>query len=106
MEARINLRDFGGPVFVGRSNGAAVREQLNLNAADKTAEQIIVAIPDDTYSVNSSFFLGLFGPSISFFGSRDAFLNHYRLDAPQHVLSSLEELIERTLMSRGPLQIA
>jgi hypothetical protein len=106
MVTQINLNDFGGPVFVGRSNGAAVRERLDLNALDKCDGEIVVAIPEDTYSVNSSFFLGLFGPSISYFGSRDAFLGHYHLRAPQHVLLSLEELIERTLTSRGPLQIA
>jgi len=64
-----------------------------------------VVVPDGTYSVNSSFFLGMFGPSISHFGSRDAFLEHYPLEAPTHVRDSLEELIDRTLTSRGPLSV-
>lgn len=102
----INLSKFGGPVFVGRANGAAVRARLNLDALDTDGRPVEVSIPDGTYSVNSSFFLGMFGPSISHFGSREAFLSHYHFSAPEHVRTSLEELIERTLTSKGPLSVS
>ena len=101
----INLGKFGGPVFVGRANGAAVRERLKLDSLDTSDEPVRVSIPEGTYSVNSSFFLGMFGPSISHFGSRDAFLVHYNFQAPEHVRNSLEDLIDRTLSSQGPLVV-
>jgi len=101
----IDFAKLGGPVYVGRSNGAAVRARLKLDALDARDEPIVVRVPPSTYSVNSSFFLGMFGPSISRFGSREAFLQHYNLDAPEHVRASLEELIDRTLTSRGPLTV-
>jgi hypothetical protein len=102
----INLGNFGGPVFVGRANGAAVRARLDLDTLDKRGIPVVITVPESTYSVNSSFFLGMFGPSIGYFGSRDAFLRHYPIQAPAHVRNSLEELIERTLASRGPLLVS
>jgi len=102
----IDFAKLGGPVYVGRANGAAVRALLKLDALDAHDDPVIVSVPEGTYSVNSSFFLGMFGPSISHFGSRDAFLAHYRIEAPEHVRSSLEELIARTLDSRGPLSVS
>jgi hypothetical protein len=101
----IDFAKLGGPVYVGRANGAAVRAHLKLDALDTSAEQIIIRVPANTYSVNSSFFLGMFGPSISRFGSREAFFQRYDFDAPEHVRVSLEELIDRTLASRGPLAV-
>ena len=61
----IDFAKLGGPVYVGRANGAAVRALLKLDALDAHDDPVIVSVPEGTYSVNSSFFLGMFGPSIS-----------------------------------------
>jgi hypothetical protein len=102
----INFQQFGGPVFVGRANGAEARRKLGIDELDAAKNPIPVLIPPGTYAVNSSFFLGLFGPSLSHFESGEAFLRHYPLNGPDHVVGSLRDVINRALMSRGRLTLS
>ena len=62
-----NLIDFGrieGPVYTGRDRGASLRRDLDVDAMDSTNAPVEVRIPKSTYTISSSFFLGLFGPSV------------------------------------------
>jgi hypothetical protein len=81
----IDFKAFGGPVYVGRANGAQARRKLKVDALDQGVDPVVVIIPGETYAVNSSFVLGLFGPSLSHFETRDAFLNHYLIQAPEYI---------------------
>jgi len=101
----IDFAKLGGPVYVVRANGAQARQKLKVDALDAEKETIRVLIPERTYAVNSSFFLGMFGPSLTRFDSRDAFLGHYKFEGPEHVLETLRLVIERTLASRGKLAL-
>ena len=73
----IDLAKHQGPVFSGRERGVQVRELERLDEADQKQETLDVRIPPGTYSVTSSFFLGMFGPSIVRAGSTDAFFRKF-----------------------------
>lgn len=99
----IDFAQFGGPVFAGRPKGERARRQLHLDEQDKLADVVAVRIPDDTYSLNSSFFLGLFGPSVVNFKTRERFLAKYRFTAPGFVLDEIDKGIDRALTEVSPL---
>jgi hypothetical protein len=58
------FRSSGARVFAGRDRGREVRRVADLDSIDAGAATATVHVPPDTLSVNSSFFLGLFGPSV------------------------------------------
>jgi hypothetical protein len=68
-------------------------------------DPVRVVIPEDTYAVNSSFFLGMFGPSLARLDSRERFFAHYRVEAPEHVIEAIKLVIDRALASRGKLAL-
>jgi hypothetical protein len=51
-------------VFAGRDRGREVRRAANLDVLDQDPERVEVRIPTNTFAVNSSFFLAMFGKSI------------------------------------------
>ena len=63
-------------VFSGREAGYTCREFFKLDELDKAGTEITVIIPEEVYSVNSSFFLGMFGDSIRSLG-KDRFRSQY-----------------------------
>jgi len=76
----INLKDYLGKdcnVFSGRNSGTHLRNILKLNNLDNQ-ENIIVEfnVSDKIYSINSGFFLNLFGNSIRKLGKKE-FENKY-----------------------------
>lgn len=64
----IDLDDYRTPgvrVFAGRDRGNAVRLEVKLEELDMDPDvEVEVHVPEDISSVNTSFFLGLFGDSI------------------------------------------
>lgn len=105
---RVNLRDFGGKVYVGRPKGELGREKLRLSSAEATSDLIVIVVPPDTFAINSSFLLGLVGPAIKAMGSRDAFLQKYRFEATdqQHadfLDEAVDEAISHVLIPDKPL---
>ena len=65
---KINLDDYREAnvrVLSGREKGRTLRKQLKLGNYDKEGINIEVIVPDDIYSLNASFFLGLFQPEYS-----------------------------------------
>ena len=73
----IDFSKIEGPVYTGRGRGEDLRKLLKVDQLDSAENIVNVIIPNSTYSISSSFFLGLFGPSIIKSGSKDAFFNHY-----------------------------
>jgi hypothetical protein len=97
----IDLKKFAGPVYTGRPRGEAIRLQINLDKIDtdpSTAVKIIV--PEETFSLNSSFFLGLLGPSVRASGTREKFLEKFDFQCPDHILEFIDSGIERALQDR------
>lgn len=74
-------RTKGVRVFSGRARGLEVRKKEDLDSRDEDEQQVTVRIPDDTFAVTSSFFLGLFGPSIKRLGE-DGFHAKYHFEGP------------------------
>lgn len=105
MAQPIDFRKLGGPVFVGRANGAQVRQKLKIDQLDHQDDPVRVVIPADAYAVNSSFFLGMFGPSLAWFNSRERFFAHYRFEGPEHIVDALQLVVDRALASRGKLAL-
>lgn len=60
----VNFRSSGSKIFSGRDKGIAARNKLKLNEFDLINDYAEVLIPKDTWSMNSSFFGGLFEQSI------------------------------------------
>ena len=65
-------------VFTGRPQGKQVRDELGLDKIDKSKEIVTFIIPEDTSSINPSFFLGLLFESYKFL--KDKFLEKYKFD--------------------------
>lgn len=99
----IDFGSLGGPVYAGRPKGERARKILKLDIADTEPSVVNVIIPEDTYSLNSSFFLGLFGPSVVALGSSDAFFAKYNFRAPEVTMEEVRSGVERALTEVRPL---
>jgi hypothetical protein len=106
MSALISFGKLGGPVYVGRSNGERAREKLGIAELDIQHEPIDVEIPENTYSINSSYFLGMFGASVVALGSTEAFFKHYKFKGPRVLLDTIESHADRALREQGVLKLA
>ena len=100
-EEIIDFRKIEGPVYTGRDRGERLRTQLNLDSLDDDEFVVRVIIPEKTYSISSSFFLGFFGPSIIKLGSRDAFLKKYKIESSEFLMSVINKHIARALQERN-----
>ena len=63
----INLGDFKRKeikILSGRQNGEIIRKKVKLDDEDRTKGIIKIIVPQDVFSLNSSYFLGLFGDSV------------------------------------------
>lgn len=101
----INLNNHtkkGSRVLSGRNEGKEVRKKFSLELIDRNNENVTVIFPDDIISLNSSFFLGLFGPSVRFLG-KHGFQEKYRFICPEFVKKSIEDGIERAIKTSNPL---
>jgi hypothetical protein len=102
-QVTIDFGQLGGPVFVGRPRGEVARQKCQLPQLDAAGTGAHVVIPEATYTINSSFFLGMFGDSIRAAGSRDAFLRRYSFTVPARFWTVIDSSIERALFSHQPL---
>lgn len=100
---KIDLGKYGGPVFVGREAGEQARKRSRLDKYDGMVGRVLVWVPEGTYSVNSSFFLGMFDKSIKKLGSREAFLDKFDFRYPKHLAESIEAAINRALLEKKVL---
>ncbi|MCP3460316.1 hypothetical protein [Bradyrhizobium sp. CCGUVB23] len=106
----INLKDLtnNGEVrnLSGHERGHAARAKYGLDQADQDGESVRVVVPDEIYSITSSFFQGMFCESVRSSGHRDGFLARFEFDAPPVVLRQIERGIEASLMRRGSIVAA
>lgn len=96
-------RSGGVKVFSGRDRGKKVRDAMDLDNLDKDKDlEITIKVPQDTISMNTSFFLGLFGDSVRTFGE-SAFKSRFSFSAETAILNSVEQGIERALKETSVL---
>lgn len=100
---KIDFSKLGGPVYTGRDNGSLARKKYNLDKIDKNDTHVIVLIPEDTFSLNSSFFLAFFGDSIRSAGSKENFLEKFNFDGCKQFEETINESIRRALFDKKPL---
>lgn len=96
----INLQQYRVPnskILRGKNFGTQIRNKLKLDEIDKTEEQVIIIIPSDIWSLNSSYFIGMFEKSILLLGEekfRKKYLFQY---SNNYILENIEQGIEDTL---------
>lgn len=91
-------------VYVGRGAGTRCREWANLDKWDRSAGVIEIEVPENAYSVNSSFFLGMFGPSVRALGET-AFRAKY-LFRGKNITGTVDDGIRYALSYESPLESA
>lgn len=97
----VDLSSVAGPVYSGRNRGEALRERYKLDVKEDQAEIVEIVIPGTTYTVSSSFFLGLFGPSVRKCGSVDDFEQKYRFKGPEFLRPILHAHAALALQNRN-----
>lgn len=97
----IDLAKYNGPVYTGRQRGELLRESLHLDTMDAEGTPVSVLVPTETYTVSSSFFLGLFGPSVVKAGSKEAFYKRYEFQAPGFLKEVMDGYVARALQTRN-----
>ena len=103
MTEKIDFARMGGPVFSGRERGQINREKYDLDKIDVSKNTVEVVIPQGTYAVTSSFFLGLFGLSIQALGGRKQFREKYNINAPDRFQEKIEFYIELAIREKTPM---
>ena len=81
--------------LAGKERGINARVHFDIAKLDDTDTNVEVEIPDFIDGISSSFFLGLFTPSLDKLGSRERFLLKYHFQAPQEVLAQVDAAIRR-----------
>jgi hypothetical protein len=92
----------GAKVFSGRPRGEEVRRQLGLAKLDAARDNAVIRIPNDTYTFNMSFLLGLCGESVAIYGP-DEFTKHYTFQGPEVILKDFPEYILQAVKESIPL---
>lgn len=95
-------KDKNSKVFSGKKRGIAVRKELKIDELDKSDYTIEVIVPKDTFSINASFFLGLFSKSIKFLGE-ESFRGKYIFDTTEEIRKNIDEGIRRALKMKSVL---
>jgi hypothetical protein len=94
-------RTGGSQVFAGRERGQKVRAAARLDEIDRTDNEVEIRVPEDIYSLNSSFFLGMFGDSVRRFGETE-FRRRYRF-VGEDLEALINEGIREALRTTSPL---
>lgn len=97
----INFADCGGPVYSGRPRGAALRGTFNLDKVDQEKDKVVdVLVPESTYSITSSFFLGMFGPSVLTAGTPEAFFSKFHFNAKPALRDAFNGYVANALQAK------
>jgi len=97
----IDFSNIGGPVYSGRPRGESLRSRFELDLVDEGNGQVDIEVPESTYSVTSSFFLGLFGPSVVRAGSSEAFFRKYHFKAKPVLEKAFHDYASLALQSKA-----
>lgn len=96
----IDLGELPFSSYIGRKNGQMAREKFKLDTYNPSTHKIILVTPESTRSINSSFFLGLFGKDIKKIGSPQGFYDYVDLSrTPPRFHEKIKQSTERALIS-------
>lgn len=102
---KIEFEKFRSPeskVFSGRDRGRVVREQINFDSFINSVDKVEIIIPSDIYTVNTSFFLGLFGGIIRKLGE-EKFREKFVFICDANILDDIEEGIDRAIKEKSAI---
>lgn len=99
-----SFRNSGSLVFAGRARGQAVRLDSGLEPAELREEHVEVHVPEDTFTVTTSFFLGMFGTSIQTLGEQK-FLSRFSFTG-KDISHVIRECVAEGVKTRSPLAAA
>ena len=106
MESRIiDLQKYTTPgvgILAGRDRGEYARRAEALDRVDTGGTLVVVQIPRDVYSVNSSFTLGMFDKSVQTLGA-EGFRKQYTFSGPDGERIR-DELIRKALLLGRPFR--
>jgi hypothetical protein len=97
----IDLGKIEGTVYTGRDRGEGLRSVFKIDGLDGEPVEVEVLIPPTVISISSSFFLGLFGPSVVRLGDRDAFYKKYSFKTTEFLRSIIDSYVNRALQERN-----
>ncbi len=100
-QLKIDLNEVRTPpksgLLSGRDAGIAARAHFKVNKLDALDVSVEVIIPDEVFSMNTSFFLGLFGDSVRCLRP-DGFRSKYRFVCDESVhRMTIERGIEKAM---------
>ena len=102
----INLNSYTSKesfVISGRDKGVRARGEKKLNVIDANNEVINIEIPEDIISLNPSFFLGMFGPSIRSLGI-EKFRSKYLFKCSESIKKTIDAETERAIKKSSVLE--
>ncbi len=98
-EISIDLSNYTTPaskVFSGQSRGKDLRQILNIEKYEKGDYSVSIIIPEDTYSVNPSFFLGFLGKTVKKLGE-EVFNSKFKFICSSIIKENINEGIKYSL---------
>jgi hypothetical protein len=98
------FRDKGVRVYSGRQRGKAVRSSARLDEYDARGDELEIHVPEDLISLTSSFFGGMFGPSIIALGEAE-FRRRFAFTG-KDITRVIEDGIAEALKESSPLRRA
>ena len=106
MGKKINLEKMisaGTIILSGRDKGEALREKLSLDSLEDSEEMIEIVIPEAIVSFNSSYFLGLFTPSIKKYKTKEGFFEKYNFTCDKYIMQDINDGIDEALKKTNSL---
>ncbi len=95
-----SFRSTSSKVFSGRDRGNLIRKELKLEALVEENEKITIIVPSDIYSINTSFFLGLFGTIVRKLGEK-IFREKFMFSCLDTIFDDINEGIDRALKEKS-----
>jgi hypothetical protein len=93
----------GAKVFVGRDRGEEVRKSSGINEIEKENDTIVISIPSDIYSINSSFLEEFLKDVVEKLG-KEGFYKKISFEGGYDIKGDLEEAIYNILRKSNALR--
>ena len=70
---------------------------MGLGQYDASGTHVTIVIPNDTFSINMSFFLAAFGDSVRYYKTAENFFFHYSFIGPAVHLKAIGDYVQEAL---------
>lgn len=94
----INLNRLNKELFVGFDFGQNARKYFNLDSLDNQLNLIDIIIPEETYSISSSFVRGFLEESILKFDNKEQFYKKFNFKCKREFFLVIDCIVHRTFI--------